>query len=144
MTQITERQIQLVQTTWAKIVPHFEFAANVFYKKLFKISPELQSLFKKDREEQKQLLMSMITMAVNSLHQPDYIVPAFEALGRRHKEYGVKKADYQFFWMALFSMLRAGLREEFTSEIKEAWREVFDFMASAMVQQKITMLVKNF
>ena len=132
--RITKKQIQLIQTTWAKIMLNSKFNAEFFYDLLFELNPGLQSMFKKDQEEQERILMSMITMIVNSLHQSDDMAPFFLTLGNRHKKYGVKKSNYNTFWTALLFMLKAGLREHFTKETEEAWKAVYKLMASQMTK----------
>lgn len=130
--EITERQIQLVQVGWYKILSHSEYAARVFYKCLFRLNPQLRSLFKSDQKEQEQQLMSMFTMAINTLNQPDEIAPAFHALGHRHQGYGIEEEDFDTFLKALLTMLRAGLRESFNQETEEAWREIYSLLTSYM------------
>lgn len=130
--EITERQIQLVQVGWYKILSHSEYASSVFYKCLFRLNPQLRSLFKSDQIEQEQQLMSMITMAINTLNQPDEIAPTFHALGHRHQSYGIKEEDFDTFLKALLTMLRAGLQENFTQETEEAWRATYSLLTSYM------------
>lgn len=136
MANITGRQIYLVQSTWNEILPHSTYAARVFYKRLFGLNPKLKRLFKDRQEEQEEQLMSMLTMAINSLHQQDNIISTFQALGSRHQNYGVKKRDYKTFLAALLSMLKAGLRNKFSPEIQEAWSSVYNLITSYMIVDK--------
>jgi hypothetical protein len=43
---ITQQQTELVQTTFAKVVPIAAQAADMFYARLFEIAPHMQPLFK--------------------------------------------------------------------------------------------------
>ena len=87
---MTSRQTQLVQETWSQVIPISDTAALLFYGRLFELAPELRPLFPVDMTEQRRKLMSMIGVAVNGLHRPEEIVPAVQALGRRHAGYGVR------------------------------------------------------
>ena len=78
---MTNEEIELVKTSWAKVEPISDVAAELFYGKLFEIDPTLKSLFSDDMEEQGKKLMMMINTAVNGLDSLDQIVPAVKATG---------------------------------------------------------------
>jgi len=46
------RQITLVQSTWSKVFPISEKAAELFYSRLFEIDPSTKVLFKGDMKTQ--------------------------------------------------------------------------------------------
>ncbi|MDA0823194.1 MAG: globin family protein [Proteobacteria bacterium] len=109
-----------------------EQAAVLFYGRLFELDPELKPLFKGDMVEQGRSLMTMIGTAVNSLSRLDAVVPAVQALGRRHVAYGVKDTDYDTVGAALLWTLEQGLGETSTSEVAAAWTETYSILASVM------------
>ena len=74
-------QINLVRTTWVKLVPIADQAAGLFYDRLFEIDPLVRPLFTGDMKEQGKLLMAMIDTAVQSLDDLDSIVPAVHTTG---------------------------------------------------------------
>ena len=129
---MTPTQIKLVQDSFEQVVPIAEQAAAMFYERLFDIDPELRSLFKTDLSDQGRKLMAMIRAAVNGLNNLDEIVPAVQALGRRHVEYGVVPADYDSVGEALLWTLEQGLGAAFTPEVKEAWTQTYELLAGAM------------
>ena len=45
---LTARQIELIQTSFAEVVPIADTAAQLFYKNLFQFDPYLEPLFKGD------------------------------------------------------------------------------------------------
>ena len=69
-------QITLVQSTWSKVLPVSETAADLFYNRLFEIDSSTEALFKEDMKEQGRKLMQMITAAVNGLNDLDGLIPA--------------------------------------------------------------------
>lgn len=125
-------QIQLVQSTWAKVVPIKDTAAEIFYGKLFEMDPALKPLFKGDMKAQGTKLMSMINTAVNGLTRLDQIVPAVESLGKRHVGYGVKDEHYDTVAGALLYTLEKGLGPAFTQEVKQSWTEAYMLLAGVM------------
>ncbi|MEW6304263.1 MAG: globin family protein [Verrucomicrobiota bacterium] len=128
----TPLQVQIVQSTWAKVIPIADTAAELFYGRLFELDPELKPLFKSDIKEQGKKLMQMITLAVRGLTDLEKLVPAVQDLGRRHVAYGVRKKDYETVGTALLWTLEKGLGPAFTPEVKEAWATVYTVLATTM------------
>jgi hemoglobin-like flavoprotein len=127
-----QEEIYVVKSSWAKVLPISTQAAEMFYRRLFDVAPELKALFKGDLHEQGQRLMHMINVAVNGLERWDHIVPTLHALGRRHAEYGVKDADYDAVASALLWTLEQGLGEAFTDDVKQAWNTAYTLLAGTM------------
>lgn len=123
---------QLVQESFAKVIPISDQAAALFYQRLFTLDPSLKPLFKGDMEEQGRKLMKMIGTAVNGLDDLNAVVPAVQDLGRRHVGYGVKDEHYDTVGSALIWTLDQGLGEDFTPETQEAWIEVYTLLATTM------------
>lgn len=129
---MTPMQKQLVQSTFSKVVPIADTAAELFYGKLFALDPKLKPLFKGDMREQGRKLMRMIATAVNGLDSLGALVPAVQDLGRRHVGYGVTTAHYDTVGAALLWALEQGLGADFTPEVKDAWATVYGVLAQTM------------
>lgn len=125
-------QINLIQSSFDKVLPIADVAADLFYQRLFELDPSLRPMFPGDLTEQKRKLMHTLTFAVKGLDRLEEIVPAVQNLGRRHAGYGVKPEHYQTVGAALIWTLEQGLGAAFTSETKAAWIEVYTLLASAM------------
>ncbi|WP_455217456.1 globin family protein [Kaarinaea lacus] len=129
---MTPEQAIFVKTSWEKVLPISDAAAELFYGKLFELDPTLKSLFKGDMKEQGAKLMKMINTAVNGLDKLEAIVPAVQQLGVRHVAYGVKDEDYDTVGAALLWTLETGLGDAFTDEVKDAWATVYGVLAGTM------------
>ena len=125
-------EIKLVQDSWAKCVPIADKAAELFYGKLFELDPALRPLFTSDIVEQGKKLMMMINTAVNGLSRLDQIVPAVQAMGKRHVGYGVKDSHYDTVGAALPWTLGQGLGDGFTSEVEAAWTKTYVLLSTTM------------
>ncbi len=125
-------QIKLVQGSFAQVVPIADVAADLFYTRLFELDPSLRHMFPTDMTEQKHNLMMTLKFAVNSLSRLDELVPAVQALGRRHAGYGVKDEHYNTVGAALIWTLEQGLGEAFTPDVKGAWIHVYTVLATTM------------
>ena len=129
---MTPEQIEVVQSSWEKVKPISEKAAELFYGKLFELNPAYRELFPSDMTEQGRKLMAMINTAVNGLNNLEAIVPAVEEMGKRHVGYGVKDEDYDTVGEALLWTLDAGLGDDFTDDVKQAWTDTYVILATTM------------
>lgn len=135
---MTPQQVVLVQTSWQKVVPIKEKAAELFYGKLFELDPALKPMFKGDMAEQGRKLTAMLNTVVVKLDNLGEIVPAVQDLGKRHVAYGVDDAHYDTVGAALLWTLGAGLGDAFTPEVKEAWTKAYVTLAGAMKEAAAT------
>lgn len=126
------QQIALVQTSFAKVEPIADVAAELFYQRLFAIDPTALPLFRGNMEQQGKRLMQMIGVAVKSLHKLDDIVGPVQALGRRHAGYGVLPGHYESVGAALLWTLGQGLGSDFTPEVEAAWAATYGLLATVM------------
>lgn len=129
---ITPQQKTLVQSTWSQVVPIADTAAALFYNRLFEIDPSMRALFTSDMKEQGAKLMAMIGVAVKGLDKLDEIVPAVQAMGRRHGGYGVKDEHYATVASALLWTLEKGLGDAYTAPVAEAWTATYTLLADVM------------
>ena len=130
---MTPEQIALVQSSFAKVEPIAQTAADLFYTRLFELEPGYRSLFPDDISEQKQKLMAMLAVAVKGLGQIEAIVPAVMKLGERHAGYGVTPDQYPAVGSALLWTLAQGLGDDFTPEVEAAWIAAYTMLADTMV-----------
>jgi len=59
-------------------------------------------------------------------------VPAVQNLGKGHVAYGVEDKHYDTVGGALLYTLEAGLGDDFTPDVKDAWTEVYTVLATTM------------
>ena len=129
---MTPEQIEMVQSSWKKVIPIREQAAELFYGRLFELDPKLESLFSGDMKDQGRKLTTMIATAVNGLNDLESIVPAVQDLGKRHVGYGVSAEDYDTVGAALIWTLGQGLGDEFNGELESAWVTTYGILADTM------------
>lgn len=129
---MTSDQISLVQSSFQKVIPISETAADLFYRRLFELDPSLRALFKGDMKDQGYKLIQMIKAVVQGLDKPETIIPVVQNLGKRHAAYGVKARHYETVGAALLWTLEQGLGKDFTPETKTAWTETYKLLAGTM------------
>jgi len=129
---MTPESKRLVQESWTLVEPIADTAAALFYGRLFELDPSLRPMFRGDLKEQGKKLMQMLTVVVRGLDRLDQLVPAVEALGRRHAGYGVRDEHYDTVAAALLWTLDQGLGDAFTPTVKAAWTEAYTLLATVM------------
>ena len=130
---MTPSQVQLIRSSWSAVEPIADQAATAFYARLFELDPRIAPLFlHTDMAKQHKVLMQTLTVVVKSLDRLDQIVPAVQAMGRRHAGYGVETHHYATVGAALLWTLEQGLGEAFTPETRAAWAAVYDVLATVM------------
>jgi hemoglobin-like flavoprotein len=130
---VTPREQTLIRESWAQVAPIADTAASIFYDRLFELDPSLRTLFSRtDMAGQRRNLMQTLAVVVASIDRLESIVPAVEALGRRHAGYGVEAAHFETVGQALLDTLAIGLGEAFTTEVREAWATAYGILAGVM------------
>ncbi len=131
---VTTAQKELVQKSFAQIMPIANQAATLFYDRLFQLDPSLESLFTSDIEEQQQKLMQTLEVAVHGLNNISVLTPVLQRLAVRHVGYGVHNEHYATVGDALMWTFEQGLGDEFTNEARAAWVEVYHLISSVMME----------
>jgi hemoglobin-like flavoprotein len=132
---MTPTEIGLIRSSWAAVEPIADTAAALFYGRLFELDPAIERLFRRtDMAAQRKNLMQTLTVVVKSLDTLDQIVPAVQALGRRHAGYGVREAHYATVGESLLWTLEQGLGDAFTPDVRAAWTEAYGTLATVMIE----------
>ncbi len=142
---ITEEHREHIRRSWQLVIPIADTAADLFYRRLFELKPEYQSLFPANMTQQKSKLVRMLAFIVKALDFPDSAwresVPENEdlllvllALGRRHQAlYKVPREGYNVVGEVLLWTLDYGLGEAFTPAVKAAWTAVYRAVSTTMI-----------
>jgi hemoglobin-like flavoprotein len=132
---MTPTDIDLIRASWAGVEPIADTAAGLFYGRLFELDPALERLFRRTgMAAQRKVLMQTLTVVVKSLDRLDQILPAVQAIGRRHASYGVREAHYATVGAALLWTLEQGLGDAFTTGVHGAWAGAYGTLATVMIE----------
>ncbi|MBL8468746.1 globin family protein [Methyloversatilis discipulorum] len=135
---MTPQQIDILKSSWAKVVPIKDTAAELFYGKLFELDPAVKPLFKGDMKEQGRKLMAAINTVVNGVDNLGPMVPVLQDMGKRHVAYGVTDAHYDTVGAALIWTLGQGLGDAFTPDVKEVWVGAYTTISGVMKEAAAT------
>jgi hemoglobin-like flavoprotein len=128
-------QVELVQSSFAKVAPIADEAAKMFYERLFAIAPGVKPLFKGDMAEQRRKLVAMLVAVVNGLSDLNAILPAASTLAKRHVSYGVEASHYDSVGEALLWTLERGLGPAWTKDVAQAWTDTYTILADFMIAE---------
>ena len=129
---MTPAQIADVQQSFAQLRPQADTVAARFYQRLLTLDPSVRPLFPDDLTAQGRKLMDMLGLVVHGLPRVDTILPAVQALGRRHVQYGVQPEHYKTVGAALLWALEQELGAAWTPAVREAWTTAYTVLAELM------------
>ena len=93
--ELTDKQIEILEETFAKLAPQGEALVEKFYADLFSRYPEVESMFSHlDIKAQEKKLLSSLVLVVNNIRKPDVLGPALTEMGKRHEKYGALEEHY--------------------------------------------------
>lgn len=130
---MTPRQKRILRETWRQVAPMDDAAAELFYRRLFRIDPTTRALFDTtDMAGQREKLMETLSAVIQGLDRFEALVPEIRELGRRHVTYGTTDAHYDSVGQALLWTLQQALGEGWTPEVAAAWADAYGAVAGIM------------
>lgn len=132
---MTADEIAAVRESFARLSPHADSVVEHFYQVLFGASPGLRALFPASLDSQRTKLFAALSLLVNHAARLDSIEPELRALGRRHRDIGVKDEDYSLVQQALVVTLSKELGDALTPTTTAAWSELLGKATELMRDQ---------
>ena len=130
---MNSEQTLLVRSSWPAVAANADMLTVRFYERLFEIDDSAARLFAGiDMTTQRTRLAQALAVVVNSLDDPDRLLPAIAALGKRHAHYGVESHHFDSVGQALLVALADSLGEEFNPDVRRAWTDAYALVASVM------------
>jgi len=130
---MTPEQVVLVRGSWPALGANAAAFTAQFYARLFEIDKGAARLFAGvDMASQQKKLAQALAVMVKALDDPDQLLPAVAALGRRHAGYGVEDHHFNSVGEALIGALGDVGGDDFTPAAQRAWLEVYTLVASVM------------
>jgi nitric oxide dioxygenase len=131
---MTEEQKSLVKQSFPKVLATTLSGSAALYDKLFELVPESKELFKNTSlDRQSQMLIAAIGKIVKSIDNWEAVKPDLEAIAARHVNYGLAPEHFVFFGQALIHMLQTSLKENWTKDLENAWKAVYQNVSEVMI-----------
>jgi len=131
---MTPQQVELIRESFGDIWPVRQRFAEMFYGRFFELAPEAQGLFPADMERQHSKLMDMIAALIGALDQRDVFQSLVRNSGQQHLRFGVKPTHFPPLGEALIWSMERQFGEDFTTELKGAWIELYTTVQQDMLQ----------
>jgi len=126
-------QITLIRETWPAVAAKADALTATFYARLFEIDGDAAKLFAHvDMAAQRKKLAQTLAVVVQVLDNPDSLLPAVSALGKRHTHYGVESHHFDSVGEALLTALGTTLGADYTQAIHDAWADAYALLAAVM------------
>lgn len=132
-TNLNREQITSVQESFRILASNADHFATVFYDTLFRIAPDLKTLFRDDMEQQRKKFFDTLSYVVRGLDDLHEMEPVIRALGQKHLDYGVRDRDYAIVASALIEALEECLGNQFTAETRQAWMACYFRLSHIML-----------
>ena len=127
---MTPGEIDQVQRVIVTIGEHPEFGAR-FYALLFEADPAIAPMFG-DVESQQRKLTDELAAMVDLLRDLATLDARAQALGARHRGYGVRSAHYALARSAMVDALREVLGPDFGPDQERAWDRATSLITELM------------
>jgi len=118
----------------AFIAPDAEAVVMSFYDELFTRVPGVRKLFPADLTVQRDRLLAALLALVAGGARPSALAVELEQLGRDHRKYGVRTAQYQAVGQALLAALARHGGRHWTPAVERAWAARYSAAATVMRQ----------
>ncbi|MGD1901111.1 MAG: globin family protein [Geitlerinemataceae cyanobacterium] len=130
----TGLQVELLETSFAKVGPRAEEFASSFYDRLFTDYPDAKPLFvHTDVKEQSKKLLASLVFVVENLKSPGKLTDALKGLGARHVKYGALPEHYPLVGNTLLNTFEEYLGSDWTPDVKQAWVDAYGVITEVML-----------
>ena len=130
---MTPEQILIVRSSWPALSSRADDLTKFFYACLFDIDDGAANLFAHvDMTAQRKKLAQSLAVVVHALDNPDSLLPAISALGKRHTHYGVEQHHFDSVGEALLTAIGATMGAAHTQHIHDAWAAAYALVAAVM------------
>lgn len=130
---MTRDQVSQVQDSFKALAPFRDYAATLFYERLFEIDPSTQPFFASvDMRVQGAELMAALGVLVARLRRPDSLLERPGMAAIRHLCCGLQECHFSGIGKALIAMLAELLGHDWTHDLWLAWADAYAIVRRAM------------
>ncbi len=129
---MTQDQVRRIRETEPTVCEMAGAMSQLFYGRLFLVTPALRSMFHGDIKVQGRKFSDMLGSLLDALEHLDRMSPVLRQMGQRHTGYGVKAEYYGVVASAFLWALSQTLEADFTPEVRAAWTALIGEIAAEM------------
>lgn len=129
---MADEDYQLVRASIEAIGDGSNKLSSLFYTRLFQLEPSLTDIFDGGVAMLNRKFINMLLTFKNAKNI-DTLVPALQAMAKRHFAYGAQPPHFDVFREALIYALEQKLGADFNDELRAAWLSIYDTVCEIMV-----------
>ncbi|MBA2875808.1 NO-inducible flavohemoprotein [Thermaerobacillus caldiproteolyticus] len=134
---LSEKTIQIVQSTVPVLEEHGEQITKHFYQLMLSNHPELLNIFNHVNQKQgrqQKALAAAVYEAAKHIDRLEMILPVVKQIAHKHRSLGVKPEHYPIVGKYLLLAIKDVLGDAATDDIIEAWKEAYEVIADVFIQ----------
>lgn len=133
---LSQKTIEIIQSTVPVLEEKGVEITSVFYKNLFESHPELLHIFNHANQQkgrQQTALANTVYAAAKNIQKLHMIVPVVKQIAHKHRSLGVKPEHYPIVGEHLLQAIKQVLGEAATPEILQAWGDAYGVIAGIFI-----------
>lgn len=132
-------ELEILESSFEALVPQADLLVVRFYEVLFEKYPAVQPMFSEvEIEKQQKKLLDSLVLVVNTLRNPNKLVPALQALGKKHQNYGAISEHYGAVAEVLLEVMAEFAGDLWSEEVETAWSDALQLVANVMLDAYVT------
>ncbi|HVJ89234.1 MAG TPA: globin domain-containing protein [Labilithrix sp.] len=129
----------LLRSSFQTIVERQPAITPRFYEILFSRYPQVRPMFSRNSARaQQEMLQQALVAVIENLENASWLSSTLGNLGRTHVAYGVTPEMFDWVGDALLSTLSEILRDDWNSEIAQAWQDAYAAIRDLMLAGIVT------
>jgi hemoglobin-like flavoprotein len=127
--------LEALETSFDTVAPRGADVVRLTYARLFAAAPAVAELFAgTDMARHQAVVLRTLVLVRKALRDLDAIVPALQALGARHVEYGARPEHYPVVAEALVGAMAEVAGSAWQPRYGRAWSAALDVVFGAMLE----------
>ena len=124
----------LLRSSFDLIAPNKDEFFGVFYQTLFEKYPEVRPLFANTNLSRQALMLAdVLDTVVEGVEIGEDLTPTLQALGERHKAYGVSPEHYPMVGDALITTFQKKLGSSGIPAFQDAWTQALTLIVQGVL-----------
>ncbi|XP_078345231.1 neuroglobin-like [Oculina patagonica] len=136
-----------LKESWKLVEPVKTEAGKALFIRLFETHPNIQDTFptfkgvsldelmnSRSLYLHAKRVMAAVESTISALDDAEVLVESLTNLGRRHQPWSVREEHFKVVGEALLWTLQDMLASECTSQVTQAWKELFNFITKTMLR----------
>ena len=133
---MNENTKAIIKATAPVLKEKGEEITTAMYKILFERNPELKELFKDAQPDQYKKLAQAVYAYAANIDNLGALGKGIETIAQAHVKTKIKPEHYPLVGKALLSAIEEVLGEAASSDIMNAWKEAYFFLADVLIKRE--------